>query len=470
MSERKVSKLNTSNGKPAKSNLGRLRERTMSRSISLEESPVADSNLAKQTVLAVLAVVLVGWLPANAATLWVSPEARGEDELTRFRFTLPADMAAFSSAKVVLVSNNSASIDFEAHLGWGGPFVDGQTTLFEDRFRELDISPLMLNLEAEEYAEVVFIADGATPKVLALRFEYLQTKPDPTRSDATASLHSAAPPKLSVDGGVEATSFTGDGSTLTALDPSNLSAGTAAIDISGTAATADDVIGADSVSVSELDFDPATEAELSSHAALAHAHHVPTVDTDTVLSEAQVEDYITDDPLDMGSNPITNIGAAGTDFTATGGLVVADDLRINGDLGIGTDPIPGTDANIYLYDGGIYSGPRIDVSGHNQASLLFERRRTDGGWYQLKTGCGSVNCVDDFVIQHDNSDVCIAIRNGCEVDISTLEVEDFRLQVTDSPGSCDGTTEGRLYYDASLDEPCFCNGSTWSQFDGGGGC
>ena len=41
---------------------------------------------------------------------------------------------------------------------------------------------------------------------------------------------------MSVDGGVVATSFTGDGSTLTSLAPANLSAGTAAIDITGTAA------------------------------------------------------------------------------------------------------------------------------------------------------------------------------------------------------------------------------------------
>ena len=216
--------------------------------------------------------------------------------------------------------------------------------------------------------------------------------------------------------------------------------------------------------------DSEVTSQIGAHSGLPSVHHTPTVDTDTVLSEAQVEDYVTDDPLDMGNNPITNIGAAGTDFTATGGLRVADDLRIDGDVGIGADPIPGTNANIYLYDGGIYSGPHINVSGHNQASVLLERRRTDGGWYQMKTGCGSVNCADDFVIQHDNSAVCLAIRDGCDVDIPTLEVGNFRTNVTDSPGTCDTTTEGRIYYDASLDEPCFCNGTSWNQFDGGGAC
>ncbi|MFQ5524562.1 MAG: proprotein convertase P-domain-containing protein, partial [Acidimicrobiia bacterium] len=48
----------------------------------------------------------------------------------------------------------------------------------------------------------------------------------------------APPPgtQLSVDGNVDATSFSGSGTWLTDLDPANLSAGTAGIDISGTAA------------------------------------------------------------------------------------------------------------------------------------------------------------------------------------------------------------------------------------------
>ena len=77
---------------------------------------------------------------------------------------------------------------------------------------------------------------------------------------------------MTVDGGVVATSFTGDGSTLTSLDPASLSAGTAAIDISGTAATATDLAGSGCVSEAELDFDPATQAEMNSHAGAADAH------------------------------------------------------------------------------------------------------------------------------------------------------------------------------------------------------
>ena len=363
---------------------------------------------------------------------------------------------------------------------------------------------------------------------------------------SSPGVRAPATTELNVSGGVVAASFTGEGSTVTDLDPANLSAGTAAIDISGTAAVASDLVGVACVSESELDFDPATQTEhdshagaadahrehatleesaeidsdiathagaadahrehatleesaeidsdiathagladahrehatleesaeidsdIATHAALANVHHTPTVDT--VLTEAQVEGYITDDPLDMGNNAITNIGAAGTDFTSTGGLTVADDVRLNADLGIGTDPLPGTERNIYMYDGGIYSDPQLYISGHNSGLITLERRRTDSSLFYLRAGCGSVNCVNDFSITHSTAGACIAIRDGCYVDIPTLEVDTLEAIPTDSPGTCDGTTEGRIYYDASLDKPCFCNGSSWTQFDGGGSC
>jgi hypothetical protein len=146
------------------------------------------------------------------------------------------------------------------------------------------------------------------------------------------------------------------------------------------------------------------------------------------------------------------------------------DLRIDNDLGIGADPLPGTDGNIYLYDGGIYSNPFLAISGHNSALVTLERRRTDGGAYSLKTGCGSVNCTDDFTISRSGTGTCIAIRDGCDVDIPKLEVDTFKLNPTDSPGTCDSANEGRMYHDDSLSEPCYCSGSQWTQFDGGGAC
>jgi len=46
----------------------------------------------------------------------------------------------------------------------------------------------------------------------------------------------------------------------------------------------------------------------------------------------------------------------------------------------------------------------------------------------------------------------------------------IRSTPTDIPVTCNASMEGGMYYDASLSEPCFCNGSSWTQFDGGGSC
>ncbi len=214
--------------------------------------------------------------------------------------------------------------------------------------------------------------------------------------------------------------------------------------------------------------DSEVTSDIAAHAGLPNVHHTPTVDT--VLTEAQVEGFITDETLDMGNNPITNIGSSGTDFTATGGMRFADDVRIDTDLGIGTDPLPGSERNIYMYDGGISSDPQLYISGHNSGLIQLERRRTDGGVYTLRSGCGSVNCTDDFSIARTSTGTCIAIRDGCDVDIPVLETDTFMLNPTDAPGTCSSSTEGALYFDDSLSELCSCNGSSWNQVDGGGAC
>jgi hypothetical protein len=47
----------------------------------------------------------------------------------------------------------------------------------------------------------------------------------------------------------------------------------------------------------------------------------------------------------------------------------------------------------------------------------------------------------------------------------------LKLSNTDSPGTCNTVSEGSVYYDASLNEPCYCDGvGGWKQFDGGGAC
>ncbi|MBW2990560.1 hypothetical protein KY348_02530 [Candidatus Woesearchaeota archaeon] len=54
---------------------------------------------------------------------------------------------------------------------------------------------------------------------------------------------------------------------------------------------------------------------------------------------------------------------------------------------------------------------------------------------------------------------------------ATLEVSSvIKSTPTDTPGTCDVSMEGGMYYDASLNEPCFCDGTSWKQFDSGEAC
>lgn len=46
----------------------------------------------------------------------------------------------------------------------------------------------------------------------------------------------------------------------------------------------------------------------------------------------------------------------------------------------------------------------------------------------------------------------------------------LQLAPTLDPGECNENSKGRLYYDESKNEPCYCNGTLWLQLDGGGPC
>ncbi|MFQ5525967.1 MAG: hypothetical protein ACE5GX_06850 [Thermoanaerobaculia bacterium] len=60
---------------------------------------------------------------------------------------------------------------------------------------------------------------------------------------------------------------------------------------------------------------------------------------------------------------------------------------------------------------------------------------------------------------------------GAASPATTLEVSSvMRLTPTDAPGTCGASLEGSMYYDASMNEPCFCDGTSWIQFDTGGAC
>lgn len=109
------------------------------------------------------------------------------------------------------------------------------------------------------------------------------------------------------------------------------------------------------------------------------------------------------------------------------------------------------DAGIRLYDG--EDTVRYHIFNVNDDNDLFRIVPAANYW-------------EGIALQQDGN-----VGIGTLYPVTKLEVSSvIRSTPTDSPGTCDPTTEGAMYYDDSMNEPCFCNGSSWRQFDGGGGC
>lgn len=126
----------------------------------------------------------------------------------------------------------------------------------------------------------ILIIQVASAETETIEVKASAANPPDTPSSLSPNAISVSETLLQVDGNVSATSFSGDGSTLTNLSPSNLSAGIAPISISGEAASSFDIDCSNCVSEAELSFDPATQAELEAHAiGNPTAHHEPKVYT-----------------------------------------------------------------------------------------------------------------------------------------------------------------------------------------------
>ncbi|NIA18433.1 MAG: hypothetical protein GWO79_00975, partial [Actinobacteria bacterium] len=58
------------------------------------------------------------------------------------------------------------------------------------------------------------------------------------------------------------------------------------------------------------------------------------------------------------------------------------------------------------------------------------------------------------------------IKSDGVIQGSSLEILNFLISnPTDSPGTCDADMRGAMYYDATNKAPCYCDGSTWGQFN-----
>jgi len=107
------------------------------------------------------------------------------------------------------------AVNAEGESGWSQP------SLFE-------VASVPTEMEFEEALQVVrrYLAPQGGPGGEGVAKAGRESGPEVSGPSTTAPAPAAVgPTQLSVDGGVAATSFTGDGSTLTNLDPANLSGG-----------------------------------------------------------------------------------------------------------------------------------------------------------------------------------------------------------------------------------------------------
>ena len=142
-------------------------------------------------------------------------------------------------------------------------------------------------------------------------------------------------------------------------------------------------------------------------------------------------------------------------------------------LGIGTTF---TDTKLVVQgDGSSWSEGFISLKNNNHDAGI----RIYDGMYTIAHHIFNSNFENDLlrIAPTGNYDEGIALQQNGNVGIGTrspvtkLEVSSvIRLTPTDTPGVCDPTTVGAMYFDATLNLPCFCDGTGWQQFNGGGGC
>jgi len=110
---------------------------------------------------------------------------------------------------------------------------------------------------------------------------------------------------------------------------------------------------------------------------------------------------------------------------------------------------------------GLYVVADSTLSG----SMAWFSNESDGSQFHVT----SITQGTQLTLTNDASQARIRLRAGDAGDDPSDFYNGVRLVPTDTQATCSGN-EGAIYYDASLQEPCFCDGTDWQQFDGGGTC
>lgn len=200
---------------------------------------------------------------------------------------------------------------------------------------------------------------------------------EPEKTDVASS--SASPPagvtppgtRLSVDGNLDAVSFSGDGSLLTNLAPTSLSPGTAAIDISGSASNLTGIVSVENGGTGAIDAEGA-------RANLGVPEGPHTIDTDTTCLDAGVDCHFAASDSESGA---ALSGDSATAFFSSGQI---EEPRITDEIARDSEVIAMIAAIDRYCPGALGSGLRYSDCGNGAI------RDNHTGLYWLK----DASCAD----------------------------------------------------------------------------
>lgn len=218
------------------------------------------------------------------------------------------------------------------------------------------------------------------------------------------------------------------------------------------------------------------QADGISYSAFAVAGSGDVTAVGSMLSGAAFADLTADDDcLGLATSPG---GAAAICFDNQS----TDEIIMYGDVGVGlADPV--ADLHVEAGDSGFTITTAYEMALEGSTALDFLLAAPDASdisiWFGVPTlGAAQIEYNDNHatgpaltlesaangiidLLRHDSS-VALRITPTGDVQIGG-DTNAYMLQLaeTDSPGTCDATARGQMYYDISMGHQCVCDGTNW---------